>query len=147
MARSLCLPVAREGSGICLYDQVPTGHSSMSHLSQREAASQWRMSRATLQRAIKAGKISLTTDRTIDPAEILRVFCEPSRLMSRPTVPDEPTPERHRMASLERENALLQQTIAAQAGTIAALEQANRLLTHDRPPELRRRRLWPWSKG
>ena len=94
--------------------------------------------------AIKSGKLSLTTDKSIEPAEMLRVFGEPSRPASRLTVPDEPTPEWLRMASLERENALLQQTIAAQVGTIAALEQANRLLTHDRTAK---RRWWPWSKA
>jgi hypothetical protein len=42
-------------------------------LSQRRAAQAWGISRATLQRAVSSGKLSVLPDRTIDPAEMLRV--------------------------------------------------------------------------
>jgi hypothetical protein len=61
-------------------------------LSQREAGSKWHVSRATIQRAIKRGKLSLTPHKTIDPAEMLRVFGEPEPAPSRPNEPLEPPP-------------------------------------------------------
>ena len=45
-------------------------------LSQRRAAQAWGISRATLQRAVSGGKLSVLPDGTIDPAEMLRAFGE-----------------------------------------------------------------------
>lgn len=45
-------------------------------LSQRRAAQAWGISRATLQRAISSGTLSVLPDGTIDPAEMLRAFGE-----------------------------------------------------------------------
>lgn len=107
-------------------------------LSQREAASQWHLSRARIQRAIKAGKLSLTPDKAIDPAEMLRVFGEPSRLRSGPMEPPgtthEPAPDPVRDARI----AALEATIAAQAKHIESLDRAMLLLGNDRPPRPRR---------
>lgn len=46
-------------------------------MSHREAAKHWGVSRATIQRAAASGRLSLLADRTIDPAEMVRVFGEP----------------------------------------------------------------------
>lgn len=45
-------------------------------LSQRAAATAWGVSRTTLQRAIKSGKLSVQPDGSIDPSEMLRAFGE-----------------------------------------------------------------------
>ena len=45
-------------------------------LSQRRAAQAWGVSRATIQRAVSSGKLSVLPDGTIDPAEMLRAFGE-----------------------------------------------------------------------
>lgn len=125
----------------------------MAHLSQRQAASQWYMSRATLQRAIKAGKLSLTPDKTIDPAEMLRVFGEPGRPDGRPMVPDDPTPEPVRIVQLETENAMLRElvrskdeTLASKDANLADMRNQVQRLTHENGPA-QRRHWWPWSKS
>jgi hypothetical protein len=127
----------------------------MSALSLREAASTWRLGRETLNKAIKSGKLSLTTDKQIDPAEMLRVFGEP-----RPVLKSEPRPPKTTLetSGLEAEIAGLKATlagleaavsgkdeiIAAKDEVIAALKQTNLLLTHEHPSSPRRRRWWPW---
>lgn len=124
-------------------------------MSHREAARAWGVSRATIQRAIKSGKLSLTPEKTIDPAEMSRVFGEPpSRLASRPIEPLEAGGEpgvshsdSDRLAALEIENAVLRaerdglrELVSSKDETIAAM----RLLTHD--TALRKRRWWSWGK-
>ena len=118
----------------------------MAHLSQREAATAWHMSRATLQRAIKAGKLSLTPDKTIDPAEMLRVFGEPGRPDGRPMVPDDPTPEPARIVQLETENAMLRELVRSKDEHLADMRNQVQRLTHETGPA-RRRHWWPWSKS
>lgn len=125
-------------------------------MSHREAARAWGVSRATIQRAIKSGKLSLTPEKTIDPAEMSRVFGEPlSRLASRLIEPleagGEPLvshPDPDRLTALEIENAALRaerdglrELVSSKDETIAAM----RLLTHDVAP--RKRRWWPWGRG
>lgn len=50
----------------------------MSLLSVTEAAEQWGITRPTIYRYIKAGKLSRRTDKKIDTAELLRVLGEPA---------------------------------------------------------------------
>lgn len=118
-------------------------------LSQREAASKWLMSRATIQRAIKDGKLSLTPDKRIDPAEMLRVFGEPSRPESHQTRPDNstyepPLRERELEAKVEHLTALL----AAKDENLADLRAQVLRLSHDIPePFPSRRQWWPFRKA
>ena len=132
-------------------------------LSHREAARAWGVSRATIQRAVKAGKLSLTPEKTIDPAEMVRVFGEPpSRLASRPMEPLEARgepgvshPNTSRLTIVETENAALKaelsglrETLSAKDANLADLRAEVLRLTHDRPPEPAptSRRRW-WRKG
>ncbi len=115
-------------------------------LSQREAASQWSLGRATIQRAIRTGKLSLTPDKRIDPAEMLRVFGEPEPARSGLAEPSKTTTEttglEAELAGLKAENAGLKATLEANRQTIDVLKQSLALLGHDRA----RRRWWPWGK-
>lgn len=86
----------------------------MTLLSQREAAAQWGMGRATLQRAIRAGKVSVGEGGRIELSEMLRAF-GPAR--GRPSTPDEATPratdEAIENARLKAENEGLRAELAA----------------------------------
>lgn len=114
-------------------------------LSQREAATQWHLSRVTIQRAIKAGKLSLTPDKRIDPAEMLRVFGEPEPVRAGSSVPPETTHDTSgleaELAVLRAENAGLKATVEATRETIDVLKQSLALLGHDKPS-----RRW-WQRG
>ena len=116
-------------------------------LSQREAASQWSLGRATIQRAIKAGKLSMTPDKRIDPAEMLRVFGEPEPARDAISTPPKPTTEttglEAELAGLRAENAGLKATVEANRETIDVLKQSLALLGHDRA----KRSWWPWGKA
>lgn len=119
----------------------------MATLSQREAARRWNVPRATLQRAIASGKLSLTSDKRIDPAEMVRVFGEPEPARSRQNGPVEPPPEPPAsaliVARLEAENAALRELVKrADAERDRAIEQI-RMLTHDSAP---RRRWWSFRR-
>lgn len=118
-----------------------------SQLSQREAASQWSLGRATIQRAIKDGKLSLTPDKRIDPAEMLRVFGEPRPVLNAISTPPKATSEadslKAELVGLKAENAGLKATLDASRQTIDALKQSLALLIHDPP----KRRRWPWNKA
>jgi hypothetical protein len=102
----------------------------MTLLSQREAAARWGMGRATLQRAIRAGKVSASEGGRIEVSEMLRAFGEPAS--GRPTTPDEATPrathEAAEMARLRAEVDGLKAVLAAKDETIAAQAAALRLL-------------------
>lgn len=115
-------------------------------LSQREAATQWGVSRATLQRAIKAGKLSLTPDKTIDPTEMLRVFGEPSRPESRPKVPAEPTQESARLIQLETENVMLRELVKSKDENLTDMRAQVQRLTHDNGTAQSRSTWWPWGR-
>jgi hypothetical protein len=121
----------------------------MSRLSQREAARQWAVGRATLQRAIRAGKLTPDNAGLIDPADLLRVFGEPgaSRIIGPPKTTLEPPGSEVEIvrlrAELEAARALLAEkdaVISAKNETIAAM----RLLTYNPPPSMtpQKRRWW-----
>ena len=115
-------------------------------LSQREAATQWGVSRATLQRAIKAGKLSLTTDKTLDPAEMLRAFGEPSRPESRPTVPSETAQASTRLIQLETENVMLRELVKSKDENLTDMRAQVQRLTHDKGVTQSRPTWWPWGR-
>lgn len=50
----------------------------MAQLTQRQAAQQWAIPWTTFRRAVKAGKVTVSSDKTVDPAEMLRAFGEPA---------------------------------------------------------------------
>lgn len=119
-------------------------------MSQREAAERWLVSRATLQRAIKSGKLSATRSGAkewqIDPAEMLRVF-GPAR--SRTIEPHEPPTEpaieskeatdlKAEVARLQLENAWKDQLLQQQRSQIEDLRSAMRLLSHQTAPWYKR---------
>lgn len=117
-------------------------------LSQREAATQWCLGRTTIQRAIKSGKLSLTTDKQIDAAEMLRVFGEPGPAAGTNLGPPKTT---HDAAGLEVENSGLKAEIAGLKATLAATEahveslrEAMLRLTH---APSQGRRWWPWRRS
>lgn len=126
----------------------------MSRLSQRQAARSWKVSRATIQRAIKAGKLTPDIDGKVDAADMLRVFGEPHEpAQSHTKEPPGTTPEPPgKSAGFEAEIARLKaeletmtvdrdrlrELVTAKDETIAAM----RLLTHQEPPK--RRRWWQW---
>lgn len=118
-----------------------------SHMSQREAALKWSLGRATIQRAIKTGKLSLTLDKRIDPAEMFRLFGEPRPAHEAVSTPPKPTHEttglEAELAGLRAENAGLKATIEASRETIDVLKQSLALLGHDLP---KRAGWWPWRK-
>lgn len=116
-------------------------------LSQREAARVWSLSRATMHRAIKSGKLSLTTDKQVDPAEMLRVFGEPGQRGAKPAMPHEAGAD---AAALLVENALLKAQLEAKCEMVEAMKQnltdlrsQVQMLSHDRAEPVRKR--W-WSR-
>jgi hypothetical protein len=106
-------------------------------LSQRQAAQVWGVSRATLQRAISSGKLSVSAEGRIDPAEMLRVFgAAKSSSKSGPHEPLGPPLSRGDEPPLKAENQALRAALAAKEELIVAkdrhiadLSQALRLLT------------------
>jgi len=108
-------------------------------MSQREAARIWGVPRITLQRAVKDGKISLTGDKKIDPAEMVRFFGEPrqahepaQKIQLRPYEPDTLGAEN---ARLQAENIALRELVQrADAERDRALDMV-RLLTHEKPAQ------------
>jgi hypothetical protein len=50
----------------------------VAHLTQRQAAQQWSIPWTTFRRAVKAGKVSISADKTVDTSEMLRAFGEPA---------------------------------------------------------------------
>jgi hypothetical protein len=115
-------------------------------MSQREAARIWGVSRASIQRAISSGKLSRTTDKLIDPAEMLRVFGPASSRSNEPVEPpnEPPAQDVAQLAALRAENAALRELVKrADAERDRALETVQRLLTHDRPG---RSRWWPFGR-
>lgn len=103
-------------------------------LSQRQAASTWNLSRGVIQRAIKAGKLSQTSDKLIDPAEMLRVFGEPNRPTGRLEEPQEPPTEDAEKAALRAENEGLKALLAEKDGHIEDLRKTVALLGLDKKP-------------
>lgn len=120
-------------------------------LSQREAAQKWGVSRATIQRAIASGKLSLSPSKTIDPAEMLRVFGEPVPDRNRHNEPEKPTTEPVALAleaaALRAENASLKDRLADKDAHLADLRAEVARLTYDGGPARGRRGWWPWGKA
>lgn len=118
----------------------------MTDLSQREAASTWGLGRITIQRAIKAGKLSLTPNKKIDVAEMVRVFGEPKPARHGVSEPLVASPEPPRSAGVDPKDARiaeLQATVTAQAKHIESLDRAMQLLGVDRD---RPKRRW-WQRS
>lgn len=113
-------------------------------LSQRRAAQDWGVSRARLQRAIKAGKLSPMPGGNIDPAEMLRVFGDPeSRTRSSQTTPIVPGDDPAEKARLKAEIEGLRALLAAKDANLSDLRDQVQRLTH--APA--RRSWWPWGKA
>lgn len=118
----------------------------MSHLSQREAAKVWGVSRITLQRYIKNGKLSLTIEKRIDSAELVRVFGEPGAGSNGPVYaigePEQEPSEINRLKALEMENAALKAVLtekdarlADKDSHLADLRAEVARLIYEKPPE------------
>lgn len=132
----------------------------MTYLSQREAATRWGIARTQIGRDIKAGKLSLTTDKRIDVAEMVRVYGEPrvttkpvtEPAHSQPSEPDvttqnraEPVTDSVRVMLLEAELAAARSIIERQDQVIDRLgRQVDQLLL---PHEKKPRRWWPFGKA
>lgn len=115
-----------------------------------QAATATGISKATITRALKSGKISGQKDESgawvIDPAELHRVFPPVSsgntetRTMQQSATPDK-TPE---ITALERENQMLREALSdARQERDRWHEIADRLSI---APPPRRKAWWPWSK-
>jgi hypothetical protein len=114
-------------------------------LSQRQAASEWGVSRVTLQRYIRDGKLSLTPDKSIDPAEMLRAFGEPKNRHSTGTnIPSSTTQSTAETKALQAEIEHLKAMLTEKNARIDDLRQALRL-GHDKPAP--RRHWWSWGKA
>lgn len=133
----------------------------MTGLSKREAARQWGKARATIDRDVASGKLSLTPDKLIDPAEMIRVYGEPKGQQGRPKAeasePAEATPEATGKASeivalqakLKVAEAMLAKEQEERARERADLQRnidtlttAMQLLGHDRAPDPKKKRWW-----
>lgn len=121
----------------------------MAGMSQREAAKAWHLSRATIQRAIRAGKLSLTPEKLIDPAEMLRAFGEPGRPPNRPDGPpkttSEPPTQEVEIARLRAELEAARAVIEAKDAHLADLRAEVQRLAHERPTGPARK-WWPWGR-
>lgn len=127
-------------------------------ISLREAVKHFDVSRPTLQKALKSGKISGVQDGkgvwTIDPSELARVY--------QPRTREQVKPDQHEQVVLSTKNTNLDQEVnvlrskledaekrAAIAEALANerakhIEDLRRLLPM---PEKQRHRWWPWSKN
>lgn len=102
------------------------------------------MSRATVQRAIKAGKLSLTPSKTIDPAEMVRAFGEPvSRTVASQAEPREAGVSQVEYDRLRAENEHLRAMLDVKDANLADLRHALAWAAPESPP--RPRRHW-WQK-
>lgn len=118
----------------------------MANLSLREAVKHFDVSRPTLQKALKSGKISGVQDGqghwTIDPAELTRIY-RPRRLsMDKDSHSEEPlsTPTQNHLGTkaLEREVELLREMLAkaeTNADHWRTLAERQQLLLEDRRPK------------
>lgn len=129
-------------------------------LSQREAARQWGLSRAYIQRAIKSGKVSATSDGKIDVSEMVRAFGEPKPEVDPPQSgsgkPLGATPEpgegtvdlatladlKAQLASRDREIELLQKNLDDLRGVVRLLSHEKAAQATPEPPKPRR--WWPF---
>lgn len=108
----------------------------MKPMSQREAARIWGLPRVTVQRAVASGKLSLTGDKKIDPAEMSRHFGNP-RGESEPDRASQSSPivaasDAAEHARLKAENEGLKQLLAAKDQHLQDMQRALQVLTHQR---------------
>ena len=136
----------------------------MANLSIREAVKHFAVSRPTLTKALKSGKISGSQDDkgqwSIDPAELARTYearssvedSLPGSFAVRLSTKNTPDPTdlhelRDRLAATEL-RAITAET-RAEAAEVLAKERAERIEDLRRmlpaPPSAARRRWWPWS--
>jgi hypothetical protein len=129
-------------------------------MSQREAARQWGLSRAYIQRAIKSGKVSTTRDGKIEVSEMVRAFGEPkptteppksgsAEPLGAPPEPGEGTANladladlKALLASRDREIELLQKNLDDLRGVVRLLSHEKAAQATPEPPKPRR--WWPF---
>ena len=140
----------------------------MANLSIREAVKHYQISRPTLTKALKSGKVSGTQDKqgkwSIDPSELARVYqprltasdtpepVHPDQLVGNLTVQNTPDPselEALRAQFAEIELRAVKAETRADAAELLAKERAERIEDLRRmlpSPEQARKRRW-WQKG
>jgi len=109
-------------------------------LSQREAAQLWAIPWTTFRRAVKAGKVSVGADKSIDPAEMVRAFGEPAARAvtgtNGPLGTSAAQPLAHpdfvRLKVLEMETSLLREMLARADAATADLRSEVLRLTHEK---------------
>jgi hypothetical protein len=118
----------------------------MAIISISEAAKTWRIARSTLQRAVREGRLSITTktngSRGIDTAELVRVFGEPSpaalhvalhAALQPNAAPDQASAAAQGIAALQAQVAALQEQLQeARQREAAALERETAALERER---------------
>lgn len=122
----------------------------MSRLTQRQASSVWGVARATLQRAIKAGKVSKDAEGKVDTTDLLRVFGEPKKPTQshqiEPEKATDPTAQLLEFATrngrLQAENEALRELLASKDQNLTDLRGEVQRLTHERVEAVKKRRWW-----
>lgn len=140
----------------------------MANLSIREAVKHYQVSRPTLTKALKSGKISGVQDNqskwSIDPSELARVYQpradasdvsnqaltgQPEANLSSPNIPDSAELEALRTQLAKVELRAVKAETRADAAELLAKERAERIEDLRRmlpPPEALKKRRW-WQKG
>ncbi|MGR3467012.1 MAG: hypothetical protein ACU0CI_03975 [Shimia sp.] len=140
----------------------------MANLSIREAVKHYQVSRPTLTKALKSGKVSGTQDDqgkwSIDPSELARVYQprasasdspeqaltgQPAGNLATPNTPDPAELEALRAQLAEVELRAVKAETRADAAELLAKERAERIEDLRRmlpPPELSRKRRW-WQRS
>lgn len=140
----------------------------MANLSIREAVKHYQVSRPTLTKALKSGKVSGTQDGqgkwAIDPSELARVYQsrtgasdspeqaltgQPAANLATPNIPDSTELEALRAQLAEVELRAVKAETRAEAAELLATERAERIEDLRRmlpPPNAPRKRRW-WQRG
>jgi len=110
----------------------------VSLLSITEAAEKWGITRPTIYRHIKAGKLSRRADKKIDTAELLRVLGEPDVKPSVKAADAEALQLqveqlRQQVEQLQQERAKAEEREEWLRGQVEAAQQTIKLLEHQRP--------------
>ncbi len=118
----------------------------MSLLSVTEAAEQWGITRPTIYRYIKAGKLSRRADKKIDTAELLRVLGEPAdkKRKGSPEIDVKPRVKTADTEALQQQVEQLKEQLKQERakaeereewlkGQVEAVQQTIKLLEHQRP--------------
>lgn len=123
---------------------------TVSLLSITEAAEQWGITRPTIYRYIKSGKLSRRADKKIDTAELLRVLGEPAAKKRKGVTPEvdvNPSVKtddtfalqqqveqlRQQVEQLKQERAKAEEREEWLKGQVEAAQQTIKLLEHQRP--------------